>query len=343
MVREKFKWKLTILLNLLLLNVFTKCLPIETRPASYITTSETAFTSSNAMTLEIPETHVEEVTANNIIPNITHAITFNSLLRNVRPGQDVRQYAIELTLNGNQFTGRAVLDVVITEASMEDNLKFHFDGVTIQSVQTGVFTVASAVPAEFTLDDGILEIEPTQNAATFIVIVEYTGTMGNDGQGLYVGQAYDNPYIAMNLHPTNARRVFPCMDEPTEASTITISFKNIEQTNIVANADLDASNSNDGVSQFRPLQGPPHVWGMIAHDFNNLNIPATNVALIGRPGVPNQDSQGSIAINAYFNYLNTWTEKQYFEIIVNQNSRLHIIALPDVDREWNALSTIGIW
>lgn len=46
-------------------------------------------------------------------------------------------------------------------------------------------------------------------------------------------------YLAMNLHPTYARRVFPCMDEPFVPNTgplITINFNNPEYNNIIANS-----------------------------------------------------------------------------------------------------------
>lgn len=43
----------------------------------------------------------------------------------------------------------------------------------------------------------------------------------------------------MNLHPTNARRVFPCIDEPTEESTISLRFNNVPFDNIVANSQLE--------------------------------------------------------------------------------------------------------
>lgn len=82
---------------------------------------------------------------------------------------------------------------------------------------------------------------------------------------------------------------------------------------------------------------------MIAHNFINLNIPITNVILTGRPGISNQDSQASLAVNSYFNFFNEWTNKPYFEIVVNQAANLHIVAIPDVDTDWYSLSTVGIW
>lgn len=82
---------------------------------------------------------------------------------------------------------------------------------------------------------------------------------------------------------------------------------------------------------------------MVAHNLININIPTNNVRLFGRPGLINQDAQASVAINFYFNALNEWTDKPYFEIILNQDGRMNIMAFPDVSRDWHALSNIGIW
>lgn len=82
---------------------------------------------------------------------------------------------------------------------------------------------------------------------------------------------------------------------------------------------------------------------MVAHNLNNAYFPTPNVVLNGRQQVLNQEAQASIAINHYFHALNEWTNKPYLEIILNQNGRMNVIALPDTDRDWYALSTVCIW
>lgn len=82
---------------------------------------------------------------------------------------------------------------------------------------------------------------------------------------------------------------------------------------------------------------------MIAHNFETITVPTTNVLLFGRPGLFGQDSVASIAINYYFNTLNTWTNKNFLEIDINQDGRMLILALPDVSVDWYSLSVVGIW
>ncbi|CAG5041313.1 unnamed protein product [Parnassius apollo] len=143
----------------------------------------------------------------------------------------------------------------------------------------------------------------------------------------------------MNLHPANARRVFPCVDEPSEATTISFTFNNVQYDHMVMNSMLEEGSQ----TQFRALQGPPHLWGMVAHNLNNIYYPTQNVLLHGRREISNQEAQASIAINHYYHALNEWTNKPYLEIILNQDGRMNVIALPDSDRDWYALSTVCIW
>lgn len=86
-----------------------------------------------------------------------------------------------------------------------------------------------------------------------------------------------------------------------------------------------------------------HLWGMVAHNLNNINIPISNVLLYARPGVANQDAQAAVAINFYFTQLNEWTGKPYAEMLRDQDGRMHIFAFPDIHRDWYALSTVSIW
>lgn len=81
---------------------------------------------------------------------------------------------------------------------------------------------------------------------------------------------------------------------------------------------------------------------MVAHSFPTVTIPITNVMLYSRQ-LQNQDAVASAAIHFYFTNLNEWTNKPYFEILLNQNENLHILALPDISTDWHALSTVGIW
>lgn len=137
----------------------------------------------NNHTVELGIFATEEVPTN--ASTISRNITRDSFVRQIRPGQQATQYAIELTLNGGSFTGRAVINVNLEFVSREDPILFHVEDLNIQSVLVGLFSQGNAGAAEFNVDDGVLEISPPVVASSYIVIIEYSGTIFSNGQGLF--------------------------------------------------------------------------------------------------------------------------------------------------------------
>ncbi|XP_048007237.1 aminopeptidase N-like isoform X1 [Leguminivora glycinivorella] len=265
------------------------------------------------------------------------------LMRNqIRPGMHVTSYLVELTPNaaGGTFSGLLTASVIISDASsLEDDIVFHVEDLNINSVRFSITGSSAIVVANFDVNDDLLEIDTGFETSLYTFFIEYTGSMTNTGTGFWHGEFDSSDYYAMNLHATNARRVFPCMDELTEPSTISFTFNNIPYNNIFMNSAQE-DNTN---GQFKALLGPAVLWGMVAHNFNNINNPAAGVQLYARPGVINQENQASVAINSYFNNMELWTQKPYNEIVLDQDGRMLVIALPDVHKDWYALSTVCIW
>nr|WAK99419.1 aminopeptidase N 9 [Spodoptera frugiperda] len=340
MVWAKFKWKCIFFTYIILFNVFTKSLPLINSPSSLKSNIDSENIETNFATKSAEES-LENYSGNKYVTDdgdVTVNANRSDLFKNVRPGQTVRSYELEITINGDSFNGRALLEVNLTPDTREDSIVLHVEDLNINSVRAGIMGGSNMQDVDFGVDDGELEISPG-TASTHMVLIEYSGQLSNNGRGLYLGGSDQNTYLAMNLHPTYARRVFPCMDEPTEASIISFSFEGLEYNHLTSNAMLEENSQ----THFRPLVGPPHLWGMIAHNFGTVNLPTSNVVLYARPGISNQESQASVAINFFFNNLNEWTQKPYFEVIENQDGRMNIMVLPDVSTDWNSLSTVGIW
>ncbi|CAH1647280.1 unnamed protein product [Spodoptera littoralis] len=280
----------------------------------------------------------------NVTEGTSNEVTSLGMRNQVRPGMEVLSYAIEINadVNAGSFNGRAIIQVRFSdESTREDAIILHVADLNINRVQYAIMGGSNLVDADYSTDDDdqIIEIEPGQIALLYTLYIEYSGSLDRAGKGLYRGSYGDNNYLAMNLHPTYARRVFPCMDEPTEASIISFSFEGLDYNHLTSNSMLEENSQ----THFRALVGPPHLWGMIAHNFVTVNLPTANVLLFSRPGISSQDSHASVAINSFFNHLNEWTQKPYLEVIENQDGRMNIMVLPDVSTDWNSLSTVGIW
>ncbi|XP_022125613.2 aminopeptidase N isoform X1 [Pieris rapae] len=269
----------------------------------------------------------------------------SSSRNNLRPDMTATRYDIKLTPNigGGTFAGIARISVQVTDATIGDAVKFHFEGLTVSSVKRISGGTSSDINNVNT-EDGVIEIDTGVESTLHDFEIQYTGTLASAGIGFYTG-AYDgDSYVAMNLHPTNARRVFPCIDEPNIQTTISLTFAGLNSYNhVIANSKRLAEQPNANELQFEPLPGTPHLWGMIAHNMNAANLPTSRVIVYTRPGRNSGDQQSNVAISSYFNFFNNFTGKPYENIIANQQGELHIMALPDVDRDWYALSTMAIW
>ncbi|KAJ2952369.1 hypothetical protein O0L34_g4653 [Tuta absoluta] len=358
MVRRKFKWKFGVIFSILLLSVFTKSLPIEKGVSSLpLTVTDTTFSGlvlpdliepvNKARNVEIEnesknesslQTQNEKFNSTDIVAS---NYTRNGLIRQIRPDQDIRNYNIQITIDGNRFKGRAMIDLRVDQALREDPLLFHAEDMTIDSVLLGILTDANAqtVPFKYKADDGILEVSTdSRSGATYVVIVEYSAPIRNDGTGIFKADFNDQQYLGMNLYPTHARRVFPCLDELTSLAPVKFNFLNVDFPNMVSNSVLETDSS----TQFRTLAIRLHLWGMLAHNFQTVMVPQTNVILRGRTGL-NQEAQAIAAFQVFFNELNAWTNKDYFNILVDQNAQMNIFALADTNVDWNALSTVCLW
>ncbi|KAL4705516.1 hypothetical protein ACJJTC_011458 [Scirpophaga incertulas] len=301
-----------------------------------------------------PKTLTKEPDHVNSVVNVVHSVSGESISsvvkdgttdlervltpRNqLRPGLVISEYEVELTINENTFQGREIFRASVTSETRNDTLLLHVSGLTIQSVLTGSTTIESANPATFRVIDGErLEIRPSRVLSNYIVLIEYSGTLGNNGEGLYRGV---NNYIGMNLSPTNARRVFPCIDELTESPRISIAFNGIEYENLQANSVAE----DDEPSNFKVLQGIPNRFAFIGNNFQIYTRTQNNICILGRPEITGQENLAAVAISSFYDTLNAWTNKNYFQILLNQASEMHVIALPDVDVEWNSLSIVGVW
>lgn len=207
MVRNKTKWRFSFLFILLILNVFTKSLPIDKSLPGLIV-SDDSLTKLELPMINIPEVirvsenetfksdEVENAKLSNenvihtedsgsIDASKTSSNHTRSLARQLRPGQTVNHYAVEISFDGDTFHGRVVIDLRLTWDSRDDPIVFHAEGLDIQSVLTGVHSEETASITDFEPEDGILEIFPDPPANSHIVIIEYSGQIGDSGAGIF--------------------------------------------------------------------------------------------------------------------------------------------------------------
>ena len=165
---------------------------------------------------------------------------------NVRPSH----YALTLApdLSTATFSGAENIDVVLAESSDHITLnaaEIDFKTVTITAdgkQQTG--SVALDNPKE----QATLTFPDKIPAGTATLSITYTGILNNELRGFYLSKTPRRNYAVTQFESTDARRAFPCFDEPAFKATFNVSL-------VVDTADTVISNTP--IESDKPEPRPP--------------------------------------------------------------------------------------
>ncbi len=135
-------------------------------------------------------------------------------------------YTLELTpdLKAATFSGDEAIDVNISQATRSITLnviEINFLSVTIfpnGPQQTGAVSLdAGKQQATFTFPNAL----PAGNAT---IKIHYTGILNDELRGFYLSKTARRNYAVTQFESTDARRAFPCFDEPAFKATFDVSL-----------------------------------------------------------------------------------------------------------------------
>ena len=135
-------------------------------------------------------------------------------------------YALTLTpdLKAATFTGAETIDETLTQPT--DHITLNAAEIAFQSV------TVSAAGHEQT---ATVSLDKDKEQATFTfpqqlpagkatLTIAYTGILNNELRGFYLSKTARRNYAVTQFEPTDARRAFPCFDEPAFKATFDISL-----------------------------------------------------------------------------------------------------------------------
>lgn len=203
MVRDKMQWRFLFLFAVLILNVFTKSLPIEkSLPASVLPDTslpklETqkfygpeVISDSETIQFKSDVAEIARPSNERVLTEDTSQVPTNStrsFIRNIRPGQLVHRYSVDITFDGDTFNGEVVIDVQRDPDTRNVPITFHIEELNIHKVRAGMNSVDAAEQENFEPGEGILKISPNFPSNNYVIIIEYSGKISNFGKGIFQG------------------------------------------------------------------------------------------------------------------------------------------------------------
>ncbi|HWF47484.1 MAG TPA: M1 family metallopeptidase, partial [Bryobacteraceae bacterium] len=154
---------------------------------------------------------------------------------NVRP----EHYGLLLTpdLKKATFTGEEIIEVTLAQPAKQITLnaaEITFKDVTIKS---GADIQGATVSVDPDKQQAIFEVANTIPAGPATIHIHYSGILNNELRGFYLSKTATRNYAVTQFEPTDARRAFPCFDEPSYKATFAVTL-------VVDIGDTAISNTN---------------------------------------------------------------------------------------------------
>jgi len=160
-------------------------------------------------------------------------------------------YTLELApdLKSATFSGVESIDVNLSRPTRSITLnaiEIAFQSVTIfpnAPQQTGTVSLDSAK------QQATLTFPKTVPAGNATIKIRYTGILNNELRGFYLSKAEHRKYAVTQFEATDARRAFPCFDEPAFKAIFDISLVVDSGDTAISNTPIVADTSGPGAGK----------------------------------------------------------------------------------------------
>jgi puromycin-sensitive aminopeptidase len=149
-------------------------------------------------------------------------------------------YDLHLTpdLSTSTFTGEASIDVSVvqpTNAVVLNAVDIDFASITVTAAGA---TQTAAVTLDADRQTATLSVSRELPAGPATIRIRYTGKLNNQLRGFYLSRSNGRTYATTQMEPTDARRAFPCFDEPALKATFSISATIDQRDTAISNGRI---------------------------------------------------------------------------------------------------------
>jgi aminopeptidase N/puromycin-sensitive aminopeptidase len=230
------------------------------------------------------------------------------------------------------FTGDETIDVTLTEASKT---------ITLNALEITFKTVTATVGGGAPVT-GTVSLDPDKQQATFTfpselpagkvkLAIAYTGILNDKLRGFYLSKTAKRNYAVTQFESTDARRAFPCFDEPAFKATYDISLTVDAGDTVISNtnmiADKPAGAGLHTVTFATTPKMSTYLVAFLVGDFKCVSGESDGTP-IRACATPGQEEKGRFAVSAA-EYILHWYNN-YFGIKYPM-PKLDMIGIPDFE------------
>jgi aminopeptidase N len=254
------------------------------------------------------------------------------------PGVRPTRYTLDLTIDPSQttFTGKAQVSVKLAQSARA--IVMHGRDLTVRTVvaKTSQGTAAGKARSRLAFgategpDELVLEFDRDLPAGDAELDLEYAAPFSQQQRGLFRVEISGAEYAVTNFEPIDARRMFPCFDEPAHKTPFQVTL-HVPKGSLAFSNTSETRRSEDAVAglvtfAFEPSEPlPTYLVALAVGPFEVLEGPKTPVPLrvIAAKG---KASLGKIALETAAAHLALYAT--YFDLPYPY-AKLDLVAVPD--------------
>jgi len=238
--------------------------------------------------------------------------------------------AFDVNLSSATFTGIETIDVELAEPSRRIVLHALDIRFTEATITTGAVTQKASVSLDVPTQTAALVVPRDVPRGQAQIHIRYSAPLNKDLRGFYVSRANNRNYAVTQFESTDARRAFPCFDEPAFKATFSVTLTIDEHDTAISNGQLlsDTPGPGAGRHTLKFAESPKmssYLVAMAVGDFACLERTAEGIP-IRICATPDKKELGRIALDAAAQILTFYN--RYYSIKY-PFGKLDSVAVPD--------------
>ena len=257
-----------------------------------------------------------------------------ALAQRLPEGAAPEHYVLTFTpdFSTDTFAGEEVIDIQLARPTRTITL----NSAEITFTSAEVVVKKEKLPAQVSTDEkrqmATLAVNRELPAGPVQAHIVFKGTLNSKLRGFYLSRYQDRKYAVTQFESTDARRAFPCFDEPDKKATFDITIIAPKGNTAISNERLVSDTPGPGEEQHtlkfaRTARLSSYLIALLVGDFQCISGEADGTPIRGC-AVPEQVQYSRYAVTAAEHFLAYYNK--YFGIKYPY-SKLDMIALPDFE------------